>query len=426
VALLPAAVAAAGPKSSKPTSAGALRFTGCVAQHAAAGCSGLAAGSLVGATGIAVSTDGRNVYATSYGADTVTTFARGAGGRLRFHGCIANGGAGGCATAPGEPLRGAAGIAVSPSGGDVFVASGLAESVSRLSRDASGALSFASCISDRPVAGCAALTSPGILAGATAVALGPGGDDVYVASVDAGTIAHLALAADGSLQLRDCVSGGGVEGCRRLRGNSMAGADALAVSRDGRWLYATSYASNALSRFRIGASGALAFRGCIADGGANNCAELPHGSLSGAAGVAVSRNGRDVYVASQVGTVVRLKARRNRGFKFAGCIADRASAGCPAAPRPVLSQATGVAVSPDGRDLYVTSQKAGAIADLRPGRRGGLLFADCVAASGAHRCARAAPFALRGAYALALSPNGRSVYATAARGQAVASFARRR
>jgi DNA-binding beta-propeller fold protein YncE len=426
--LLPVTVAAAriGAGAGSEGSAGALRFTGCVAQRAGSGCTGLAAGSLVGATGIAVSPDGRNVYATSYGGDTVTTFGRAAGGRLRFQGCLADGGSGGCATAPGEALRGPAGIVVSPSGGDVLVASGLSESVSRLSRDAGGALSFGSCLSDRGASGCAALTGPGILAGATGIALGPGGTDVYVSSVDAGTVTHLVRTADGGLRLGDCVSGGGVEGCRRLRGNSVGGVDALALSPNGRELYAASFSSNALVRFRIGASGALAFRGCIADGGANNCAKLPHGSLSGAAGVAVSPNGRDVYVASQVGTVVRLKPRGKRGFEFAGCIAQRASPGCPAARRPVLAQATGVAVSPNGRDVYVASQQAGAIVQLRPGRRGGLRFAGCVAAGGAHRCARAAPPALRGAYALALAPDGRALYATAARGQAVASFSRRR
>jgi DNA-binding beta-propeller fold protein YncE len=424
--LLPATIAAAqGAAGGGKGSAGALRFTGCIAQKAVRGCSVLTFGSLVGATGLAVSPDGRNVYATSYGADTVTTFARGAGGRLRFQGCLADVGAGGCTALPGEFLRGAAGIAVSPSGGDVFLASGLAESVSRLSRDAGGALSFESCLSDRGASGCTALTGPGILAGATGVALGPGGNDVYVASVDAGTVAHLVRAADGSLGLHDCVAGGGVEGCRKLPGNSLGGVDALAVSRDGRWLYAAAYVSNALVRFRIGASGALAFRGCIADGGANRCAKLPHGSLSGAAGVAVSRDGHNVYVASQVGTVVRLKPRKGRGLSFAGCIAERASSGCRAARRPVLSQATGIAVSPNGRDLYVATQKAGAIVHLRPGRRGGLVFAGCVAAGGAHRCARATPSALRGAYALALSPNGRALYATAARGQAVSSFSRR-
>ncbi len=327
---------------------------------------------------------------------------------------------------PGEPLRGAAGLAVSPGGGDVFLAAGLAESVSRLGRDAGGALSFEGCLSDRAVGGCATLTAPGVLAGATGIALGPGAEDVYVASADAGTVAHLVRAADGGLRLADCVAGGPLAGCRRLPGNSLAGADALALSRDGRWLYVAAYASDAVTRFRLGSRGALAFRGCVADGGANNCAKLRHGSLDGAAGIAVSSGGHDVYVASQVGTVVRLRPGRRRGLRFAACIAQRASPGCPAARRPVLAEATGLALSPDDRDLYVATQKAGAIVHLRPGRRGSLLYAGCVAAGGAHRCARAAPAALRGAYALALSPNGRDLYATAARGQAVSSFRRRR
>jgi DNA-binding beta-propeller fold protein YncE len=191
-------------------------------------------------------------------------------------------------------------------------------------------------------------------------------------------------------------------------------------------VYVASYSSGALVRFRVGLNGGLAFRGCIADGGANSCAKLPHGSLSGAAGVAVSPDGHDVYAASQVGSVVRLKPRHGRGLTFAGCITEDAAPGCRTARRPVLSEATGVTVSPDGRDVYVAAQRDNALVRLRPGRHGSLLFAGCVAAAGAHHCARAAAPGLRGPYALAASPDGSSLYVTAARGAALSAFTRRR
>jgi DNA-binding beta-propeller fold protein YncE len=100
--------------------------------------------------------------------------------------------------------------------------------------------------------------------------------------------------------------------------------------------------------------------------------------------------------------------------------------GCVTARRPALSQATGIAVSPDGRDLYVAAQKDNAIVHLRPVPKGAPRFAGCLAVKGAHHCGRVAPGALRGAYALALAPDGGALYATAARGRAVSSFSRRR
>ncbi|MGB7686503.1 MAG: hypothetical protein WBL45_12065, partial [Solirubrobacterales bacterium] len=250
--------------------------------------------------------------------------------------------------------------------------------------------------------------------------------DVYVASTDSGTLVHLARAADGGLELRSCFSGGGIPGCRALPGNALGGASAVAVSPDGRDVYVASYTSAAVVRFRRGPNGALAYRGCISDGGANGCRRLPHGSLSGASGIALSPSGREVYVAAQVGTVTRLRVVKPRNLVFAGCISDRASKGCARARPSALSQATGVAVSPDGRDLYVTAQKDSSIVHLRPGSRGSLGLAGCLVAGRVRGCGRAPATALRGAYGLAASPDGKAVFATAARGRAVSVFSRRR
>jgi DNA-binding beta-propeller fold protein YncE len=412
VAALPTVTPAAG----KP---GSVHFRGCVSQLGA-GCAALPAGSLVGTAGIAVSPDGRSVYATSYGGDTINAFRRAGRGGLGFQGCISDGGAGSCQAAGGW-LKGAAGIAVSPSGGEVYVVSGLARSVTRFSRGADGSLGFGACIGGAE--GCEPLGGP-LLAGATGIALGPGGGDVYVASTDSGTLARFAPTADGGLELRQCFSGGGVPGCRSLPGNALGGADSIAISADGRGLFVASYASAAVVRFRRGPGGGLAYRGCIADGGANRCRRLPSGSLSGAAGIAVSRGG-DLYVAAQVGTVTRLRAKKPHGLSFVGCISERASKGCAEAPRSPLAQATGVAVSPDGRDVYVTAQEGNALVHLQPRRRG-LLFAGCLAPRRAHRCGRVPAPALRGAYGLAIAPAGNALYATAARGQAVSAFSRSR
>ncbi|HEX5609026.1 MAG TPA: hypothetical protein VFX45_02920 [Solirubrobacterales bacterium] len=416
------AVAVAAGRGTAKSQHGALKFRGCVSELPGGGCAPLAAGSLTGTAGIAVSPDGRSVYATSYGGDSVTAFARSGGGKLVFQGCVAAAGAAGCQAAPGEALRGASGIAVSPGGGDVYVASGVGSAVTRLARGTDGQVSFGSCSSDRPSSGCAPLGF-GVLAGVTGIAVGPGGADLYVTSTDAAAVSHLVRNAGGGLEMRDCISAGEVPGCRKTRRNYLGGVDAIAISPDGREVYVASYASGALVRFHRTGSGALRFRGCISDAGNDGCRPLPSGSLSGATGIAISPTGHDVYVASQVGVVTRLHPHGRRGFEFVSCLAAKRLKGCGRGPG--LAQATGIALSPNGADLYVTSQSANAIAHLRPGTRGAIVPADCLAARASRGCRKIAPGALRGAYAVAVSPDGRSVYTTASRSRSVAAFAAR-
>lgn len=106
---------------------------------------------------------------------------------------------------------------------------------------------------------------------------------------------------------------------------------------------------------------ALAFRACIEDAGLDGCGtgavnEAPR--LNGARGVAVSPDGRSVYVASSTDdSVSRFDRGVNGTLTFAGCFEDVGLDGCAtgtANETPGLDGASGVAVSPDGRSVYVT------------------------------------------------------------------------
>jgi DNA-binding beta-propeller fold protein YncE len=260
------------------------------------------------------------------------------------------------------------------------------------------------------------------LAGATALALGPGGSDLYVAALEAGAVTWLSRAADGSLAPRGCLAFGRSHGCKGIPGASLVGADAIAVSPDGDDIYVASFTSAAVVELRRRPSGALVYRGCIAEGGVDRCRKLPRGSLAGASGIAVSPRGDAVYVASQTGAVTRFRRSPHGRLSFASCLADGGLGGCAKAPGTLLKGATGIAVAPNGSDLYLAAQQADAIVHLRAGS-GALRVAGCVATRRAG-CDRAPGAALRGPYGIAVAADGRSVYGSSV-GGALSAFTRR-
>jgi DNA-binding beta-propeller fold protein YncE len=424
--LLTGTGAAAATAGNEP---GGLKFSGCIASHG--GACNESDVPLDGATSVVVSRDGRSVYVSGFASGTVAGFSRSAGGSLHLSSCIAESAVAGCATAPPGTLTGAAGLALSPSGADLYVAADEADGVVRLARGG-GALAFGSCTG--AAAGCRApsvaasagsATGSGVanpLASATALALGPGGSDVYVAALEAGAVTWLSRAADGSLAPRSCLAFGRSYGCKGVPGASLVGADAIAVSPDGRNVYVASFTSAAVVELRRRPSGALVYRGCIAEGGVDRCRKLPKGSLAGASGLAVSPRGDAVYVASQTGAVTRFRRSPHGRLSFASCLADGGLGGCAKAPGALLRGATGIAVAPNGSDLYLAAQQADAIVHLRAGARG-LRIAGCAAARRAD-CDRAPGAALRGPYGIAVAANGRGVYGSTV-GGALTAFTRR-
>ena len=84
-------------------------------------------------------------------------------------------------------------------------------------------------------------------------------------------------------------------------------------------------------------------------------------------------------------------------------------------PAPFLGSSA-LAMSPDGRNVYVASSRSNAIAVFRRDARTGALTqrrgaAGCISDGGASGCARA--IGLLGPNSVAVSPDGRNVYATA-------------
>jgi DNA-binding beta-propeller fold protein YncE len=339
---------------------------------------------LAAAEGVDVSPDGRNVYAVSEDDDAVVVFDRDrSNGTLSqkhgAEGCISEDGSSGCAD--GTALEGAGSLAVSQDGRSVYVGSYASNAVAVFDRDArSGALTQkagrAGCASESGTVG--ACTNAKALLEPQAVTVSPDGHSVYVLSDASNAVAVFDRHSDGGLELKrglaGCISDDGTpyDGASRcVDGAALRtddGSNAVVVSPDGRNVYVASHASGAVVVLdRDTSTGALSQdrdHGCFSYDGSDGCEVTP--AIAGAAAVAISRDGRDVYVGSYVSdAVVTFDRDTHTGVLKrkpgpTGCAAvDGTADDCATAS--ALDGVSSVAVSPDGKNVYVTSNDANAL-----------------------------------------------------------------
>lgn len=397
----------------------------------------LGAGPFMGSRAIAISPDGRSVYVAGGESNAVAVFSRnrrtGALTQARGSaGCVASGGQAGCAAAIG--LDGPNSVAVSPDGADVYVTSRNSSSLTVFRRNpATGALTqlpgAAGCLSGAPTPGCASAQA---LVGPDVVVVSPDGSSVYAGSFFGNAVAVFERdAATGALAQpagsAACIAEA-IGGC--APGIALGAPEGMAISADGTVVYVASALSGALAVLgRNPATGALAQAtdgsGCIVDNALNGCAagEL----LSGADAVALG--GGSVYVTSLLSNSVTAFGHTGGGALGqmpgpSGCVVFLVAVGCSLGHG--LAAPEGLDVAPDGANVYVTAYGSGALVALERNRASGGLRqvpgrAGCVAVS-TPDCARGR--ALKGLSSVAVSPDGRFVYATAARSDAVDVFRR--
>jgi DNA-binding beta-propeller fold protein YncE len=396
-------------------------------------------GPFMGSRAIAISPDGKNAYVASSKSDAIAIFKRDArSGRLvqppGTGGCIAAKGAGGCAKAVG--LDGPNSVAVSPDGRNVYVTSRNSNSLTAFSRNAgSGSLEQLGagfgCISGLPVPVCA---SGRALVGPDVVVVSPDGRNVYVGSFFGNAVAVFN---------RDAVSGalaqpGGSTGCIAEAiggcavGIALGAPEGLAVTASA--VYVGSALSNAVAILgRDPSSGALAQAsggsGCIVDSPLSGCTTGVE--VKGANAVAVSPGGKDVYVTSLFSNSVTSFTRAvpagglTQKTGTAGCLVWLRAVGCSFGQ--ALSAPEGLAVAPDGASVYVAAFASGAIAVLD--RNGSGEVAQKPGRAGC-LAPKSVPGctranALRGVSSVALSPDGRYLYSTSFGANAVDIFFRR-
>jgi DNA-binding beta-propeller fold protein YncE len=422
---------------------------GCLADSSkpSAGCGAARAlegpGPFMGSRAIALSPDGKNVYVASSKSDAVAIFARNPKtGALTqpagSDGCIAAKGSGGCAKAIG--LDGPNSVAVSANGRNVYATSRGSNAIASFLRNPkTGALrqlppAGAGCISALPIPGCAGGRA---LLGPDVVVISPDGENVYAGSFFGNAVAVFARnPKTGALSQpggsAGCIAETATSGC--ATGIALGAVEGLAVSRDGSSVYAASALSNALAVLtRDPSTGALAQAtggsGCIVDSPLTGC--TAGFELGGANAVAVSPGSDVLYATSLLSNSVTTFAPSTSSAGLAqkegpaGCLVWLRAVGCSFGR--ALSAPEGLAVSPNGANVYVAAFATGAIDVLARNRESGTVAqrpgsAGCLAPKSVPGCTRAR--ALRGVSSIALSPDGRYLYSTAFGSNAVDIFRR--
>lgn len=410
-----------------------------------------------GSRAIAISPDGHNVYVASSKSDAIAIFTRdrrtGALSQPKGKaGCAAAKGAEGCALAIG--LIGPNSVAVSPDGRNVYATSRGGSSLVTFHRNrVTGALrelppSASGCISGIAFPLCTAgrgMKDPDV------VVISPDGRNVYIGVFAGSGVASFSRAAgSGALtQLpgtEGCIAEGGTDGC--ATGTQLGAIEGLAISNNGSSVYTAAAASSAVTVLTRNAStGGLSQRGCITNVQTGGCA-LGY-EFRGVNALAVAPKTGDVYATSLTSNSLTTffpnsgsvglgqppgPEREIEGEKVPAAEGTPSPDGCtvflrsPGCAFGVAMQAPeGLALSPDGSNVYVTALETGAIDVFDRNPESGVVAQKtgprgCVAPHQVHGCTLGR--ALKGAGSIVVSPDGRNVYSTASLSDAVDIFRR--
>lgn len=168
-------------------------------------------------------------------------------------------------------------------------------------------------------------------------------------------------------------------------------------------------------------------QGCVSLTGDEGCAT--GAGLDGAAAVVVSPDGASVYVAGAGGDAVAVFDRRADGVLSqkagaAGCVSGSGTGRC--AHADALDRPVAMAVSPDGGSVYVAAADGDAVVVFDRAADGTLTprpgAAGCISETGQGGCADGT--ALDGPASVKVSPDGSSVYVASVASDALAVFDR--
>ncbi len=396
---------------------------------------------LLGSDAVALSPNGDNLYVASARSDAIAVFRRNqATGQLTQApgpaGCVAARRTTGCGLAVG--LAAPNSVAVSADGSNVYATSAKSSSVTIFRRNrTTGALTqlpgAAGCVAKTATPGCAsarALDVPDV------VGVSPDGKNVYVGAFFGNAV--LAFARDGSTgaltQLQGssgCIAAASSAGC--ASGRALNAPEGLAISADGASVYIAAALSNAVDVLaRNPATGALTqatdATGCLTSTPVMGCETAR--ALRGSDAVAISADDRTVYVTAGLSLSIAMFNRASGSGDLtqpvgaSGCVMNVLAIGC--SPGRKLIDPEGVAVSPDGRNVYAAAFLSGALDVFdrqpstgalmqKPGRPGCVVTIprrDCIPGRGG----------LHGVSSLVVSPDNKYLYAAANASNSITVF----
>jgi DNA-binding beta-propeller fold protein YncE len=259
---------------------------------------------------VTVSPDDRNVYAAT--DTSIVTLSRAADtGGLTYVGCVSDAGDNGDigtegACEDGDALNGVRDLAVSPDGRFVYAVSLYSNGLVWLSRNPeTGALKPAGCIKAAPrgdrCAGALNVQAP------AALAISPDGKSVYIVSNFDASIALFKRDADtGALTAGGCVSDTGSDG-RCVNGTALRSVSDVALAGDGASAFALAGGVALTSYTRAGETGELAPKGCAVGAtlAGSSCSVAP--PLGGARDMVVAPNGQVIVADSYNSAISVLK-----------------------------------------------------------------------------------------------------------------------
>lgn len=360
----------------------------------------------------------------------------------------------------------------------LIVALGLALGCCTGATGAVGDLTYEGCLSGDGGLGalgiCATTPNPTVIGANSglddveSVAASPDGRSVYaVTQFDHSVVAFARDPATGELSFVNCVTGEltAVGNCDEAPGATLTGdnsgmnqIESVSVSPDGASVYATSRFDDAIIHLvRDPTTGKLAFGGCISgeDASTPPCTALPSQTADGQQSgfddpklkaPVLTADGRFVFVVGAAdASVLRFARDPTTGvLTYLGCLTgETATVGaCSALPSTGpgglgsgLAQPRWLTIGPEGRTLYAVATGDTAIArfSLDPSN-GAFSFLDCVTGDSSLGACSPIPSAtaagvdsgFRDARALAISPDGASLYLATGNDHAISTFARDR
>jgi DNA-binding beta-propeller fold protein YncE len=331
----------------------------------------------------------------------------------------------------------------SPDGKNVYSVAIAGDLIEYSRNQTNGALTEIGCVSEgTPTCAPEHATSAIAIGSPAAIAISPNGRSAYVVTQGSND-ALVSFTRDpetGLLTEQECISEveAVVSECDTLKGKGLNNPYGVAVSPDGKNVYVSSHNDEAVAEFSrnisTGAVAQLATPNECVGAASSGCVTNTAIGMEKTIGVAVSPDGGNVYVAAggtePGGALVAFKRNSETGVLTqlpakAGCIST-VNAACE--PGTAIDGPEDLLVSPDGRNIYANSSKGnGAVLEFRREPSGALAQLAspnaCVMNAPAEAgCTQAK--GLREALGVAISPNGENVYASSPQEDDEAAFTR--